>query len=235
MSTSAKRIGGIHFYGLCGDCNGLQSRWDPAYAELARLLSPFLFGTNSSLPPGSAAGMPHGDVLPGAIARSVFIGAFALNPALRDISPDSASALLNRRAHVPVPEGTQLEMALTLGPTARVTGAMSGFHLLSPKIEGRSLGASSLAQIYFPPMAWRLVDEDHITHRHEDWANVSSWLTYPPDAIVPLDDLVPHLPVVLPHRVNNHDDWVELLAHEACFIVESDCAIPRQWTSLSGA
>jgi hypothetical protein len=35
-----RQHGGLHFYGLCVDCNGLQSKYDGAYAELSDALRP---------------------------------------------------------------------------------------------------------------------------------------------------------------------------------------------------
>lgn len=235
-AATTPRIGGIHFYGLCAACNsGVQARWDPAYCVMVKALSPFVLGSHLVLPDGPLAAPPD-QVQPGAIARSVLVGAFALNPQLRVINPETATALLEGHARVPLPQTLRLGLALTLGPTARVTGSIAGYYMFRPKVRGRNIGMMSLAQIYFPPMAWQLADVDHsILFGHEGWVDVSDWLNYDADLGDPLNRLVPRLPVVRPHRVNNDDDWVELLGDEACFIVESDEAIPRSWTSLDGA
>jgi hypothetical protein len=97
-----------------------------------------------------------------------------------------------------------LGLALTLGPTARVTGGIAGYYMFRPKFRGQNIGMMSLAQIYFPPMAWQLADGDQsVLFEQEGWVDVSSWLNYDPKIIEPLNLLVPRLPVVRPHRVSN--------------------------------
>jgi hypothetical protein len=232
-SATTPRIGGIHFFGLCHDCNsGVQGKWDPAYGDMAKALSPFALGSRLTLPTGPLATPSH-EVQPGAVARSVLVGAFALNPQMRVIDPDAAAALIEGRAEVRLRSTLRLGLALTLGPVARVTGSIAGYYMFRPKVGDQNVGMMSLAQIYFPPMAWQIADAEHsVLFRSEGWVDVTNWLAYDADVVKPLSELVPKLPIVQPHRVNNDDDWVELLGDETCFIVESDEAIPERWTSL---
>lgn len=234
-AATTPRIGGIHFFGLCSGCNsGVQAGWDPAYCEMARALSAFVLGSPLLLPRGPLT-MPADRVQPGAVARSVLVGALALNPRLRVVNPETATALLEGHDSVPLPPTLRLGLALTLGPIARVTGSIAGYQMFRPKVRGQNIGMMSLAQIYFPPLAWQLADADRsVLFAHEGWVDVSDWLNRDPSIAVPLNRLVPRLPVVHPHRVSNGDDWVELLGDGACFIVESNNAIPSSWTSLDG-
>lgn len=202
---------------------------------MAQGLSPFVIGTRLTLPSGPLA-MPPVEVRPGAVARSVLVSAFALNPQLRNVTPATADALISGSPSVPLSSTLSLGLAMTVGPTARVTGSIGGFYMFRPKVGDRNVGLMSLAQIYFPPMAWQLIDADEsVLFKQERWVDVTQWLSRKPDGSKRLDHLVTHLPIVQPHRVNNDDDWVELLGDEACFIVESDNAIPASWTSLDGS
>lgn len=202
---------------------------------MAKALSPFVLGSALVLPDGPLRTTPD-KVQPGAIARSLLVSAFALNPQLRVINAETASALLEERAQIPLAPTLSLGLAMTLGPAARVTGSIGGYYMFRPKVNGRNIGIMSLAQVYFPPMAWQLADRDQsVLLDQEGWVDVSDWLNYDADAKEPLNRLVPRLPVVRPHRVHNDDDWVELFSGEACFIVESDNAIPKSWTSIDGS
>jgi hypothetical protein len=201
---------------------------------MAKALSSFVLGTKLVLPGGPLA-MPSAEVKPGAVARSVLVGAFALNPQMRVVSPDTARALIDQSPSVPLQATLSLGLGMTVGSTARVTGSIAGYYMFRPKVGGQNVGLMSLAQIYFPPMAWQLIDHDQsVLFGHEGWVDVSNWLNLAPDDTASLDQLVSHLPVVQPHRVSSEDDWVELLGDEACFIVESDNAIPASWTTLDG-
>src|SRR5690349_11652749 len=63
---SGKKIGGIHFYGLCAACNGaLQSRYDTAYCELAKSLWGMAVGDGLHLP--NRIQPPDIEIAPGAV------------------------------------------------------------------------------------------------------------------------------------------------------------------------
>jgi hypothetical protein len=230
-AATTKRIGGVHFYGLCARCNGdLQGMYDGEYCKLAKALWPIATDSAIHLPP--RVRVPDTTVRPGAVARSVVIGAFALNPRMREVHPDLARALVSRDASTTIPEPLTLNLALTRGPNARVTGSIGGFYLFRPKVGGRNVGIMSMAQIYFPPLAWQLADQpESVLLRQEGWHDVSSWLEVPPSEPAVLSALVRDLPLVV-HPTRHPaglQDWVELLSDETCFIVESDNAIPASW------
>jgi hypothetical protein len=230
-AASAKRIGGVHFYGLCAGCNtGIQAEWDPAYGELAKALWPIATAAPLHLP--NRLAMPDQLVSPGAVARSVLVGCFALNPMLRTLHRQLAADLRVGRDAIELPGDLALQLALTRGPHARVTGGIGGCYMLRPKIAGRNVGIMSMAQIYFPPLAWQLADKPtSLLLDQQGWMDVSGWLARPASERVPLGALVLDLPLVThPRQVPvSSDDWVELLAGETCFIVESDNAVRSEW------
>lgn len=233
-AATGKRIGGVYFFGLCASCNGdLQGRYDPAYCDLAKALWPLATDARLHLP--DRVQLPDVGVQPGAIARSVLIGAFALNPHMRNVHPDLARALLDRDDAVTLPSPLHLYLALTRGPFARVTGSIGGFYIFRPKVNGKNVGIMSMAQVYFPPLAWQLADEpESVLLRQERWADVSDWLLRSPDDADALPTLLRSLPFVShPTRhPQGLQDWTELLSEETCFIVESDNAVPASWRTL---
>src|SRR5689334_3450657 len=67
--------GGMWVYGHCGDCNTIASKYDGDYAAMCRAMVDGYAGTRY-FPPA----VP---ISPGAVARSVLMGMFALAPHLR--------------------------------------------------------------------------------------------------------------------------------------------------------
>ena len=124
-TSGSKRVGGVHFFGLCVSCNTkVQGRWDGSYCEMARLLWPLATGQALVLP--RVVTMPAGLVSPGEVARFVLAGGFALNPNMRIMYPEIADALIDDAGSISLPDQIALRLAITPGPMARVTGAMSG-------------------------------------------------------------------------------------------------------------
>lgn len=160
-------------------------------------------------------------------------GCFALNPHMRNVYPELAHQLLASERHIALPGNLSLHLALTPGPYARVTGSIGGFYLFRPKVNGRNVGIMSMAQIYFPPLAWQLADlPESVLLQQQRWADVSRWLHRGEEEKAVLADLVPELPLVLHPTWDpaGMQDWTELLAGEACFIVESDNAVRAEWS-----
>ena len=196
------------------------------YCEMANVLRPFATRALLHLP--SRLQTPGDQVTPGAVARSVLSSCFALNPELRTKHPGLAEDLLVGAPSIDLPHNLALQLALTRGPHARVTGAVGGFGPLRPRIDRGPIRIISLAQIYFPPLAWQLADSaESVLLQQQGWADVSNWLNNGPDERTALSDLVPELPLVVHplQEPNGFQDWTELLSEETCFIVESDNAI----------
>ena len=228
---SRKNIGGLHFYGLCETCNGpVQNRWEGAYCSFARELWPLASSARLYLP-GRIA-MPDIDIFPGAVARSVLASCFALNPNLRNLYPELARALISDADVIDLPVPMDFYLALTRGPTARVTGSVAGFHLFGPEIGGHKVGLMTMAQIYFPPLAWQLADTPTSPKLEiEGWRRVTNWLRIAAADTMPLRELVSDLPFVFdPRRAGGGpSDWIELLGDETTFVVEGDNAHPSAW------
>ena len=98
MDSSAKMIGGIHFYGLCQTCNGAVSAWDSAYTGMAKTLWGLATDPRIQLPSTRVATEAF-VIQPGAVARSVVVGCFALNPQLRGLHATTASQLRAKAFH----------------------------------------------------------------------------------------------------------------------------------------
>lgn len=194
LRPGRRHIGGLHVYGLCGDCNGLQAQYDAAYGEFAQALYPYWIRGDILIPNGRMA-LPTQEVAPGAIARSVLIGMFGLNANLRMLYPQLADSLCQQLGSIQLPPDIQLRLALARGTAARVTGPVLGYGLLS------RIGFSTMAQIYFPPLAWQLADDcpPSVLPRpslldRQGWADVSDWISYVPTDRRDLHSLARSLP-----------------------------------------
>ena len=231
LQRTRRKDGGLWVYGLCADCNNLASKYDSAYAELARgLRSLWRRGDRLLLP--LTVDLPRLQVRPGGVARSLLIGMTALNPNIRATHPGLTDALLTGGS-ARLPGDLQLRIALHWSDSARVFGAVSGTLLLAPasdKVNRLAPGVNYQAGIYFPPLAWALAwKESPLLDRHR-YADASSWLSHDPAEVVDLHDLVQKLPYV---RYPGHDPdfqrlgWSEIWADEIAEIVETD-DLPRQ-------
>ncbi|MEV0332406.1 hypothetical protein [Nocardia sp. NPDC050717] len=216
--------GGLYMYGLCGNCNSLQSRYDDAYGELATVLRPFSRKT-IGYDPSHRTKLPGALFRPGAVARSMFIGAHGLAPQFRIRHPDVGVDLLADKASV-TSDGLHLVIALARGTTARIAGSTGGFFAFGPLSKEalkrpEPVGLHSLAEVYFPPLAWAVTDVPELLLL-SGWQDVTSWLKYGPDEEYLLSALVPELPQVShPHHTPfQHDGYVEMFADEDAGITE---------------
>lgn len=224
LRPSRRYAGGLHVYGLCQDCNGLQARYEAAYGEFAQALYPCWIRGDLSIPNGRIE-LPSQEIAPGAIARSVAIGMFGLNAKLRELYPQLADSLCQRLDSIQLPRDIQLRLALARGTTARITGPVLGHGLLS------GVGFSTMAQIYFPPLAWQFADDGppvvlqkpSLLDR-QGWADVSDWISYAPTDRRDLHSLGRSLPAVV-HPTRDREranDWTEVLANDLTFILGCD-------------
>jgi hypothetical protein len=221
LSHGRPQIGGLHVYGLCKKCNGIQALYDPAYCELARALYPCWIRGEVALP-GGRMELPNPQIAPGAVARSVLVSMFGLNANLRMMYPQLAESLHQQADSIQLPVDVQLRLALARGTTARVTGPIFG-HSIRTRI-----GFSTMAQIYFPPLAWQLADNNppaipngpSLLDR-QGWADVSNWIMSIPADRRNLHSLVRSLPAVVhpTHDARHAEDWSELFADSITFIL----------------
>lgn len=216
--------GGIHLYGLCGDCNTAAGRFDEAYghlADAARQL--WVKSWQIEVPPTIA--LPRVAFDPGGVVRSILLGMCATGPFIRRHWPDLPSALVSGNA-LELPPELRLYLALARGMTARVAGAIAGFHVLGPHLRrgssGAPLGINAAASVYFPPLAWELIHVDETVLTEGRWEDVSSWTTITPGQTHLLSDLVPALPWVCHpwHHPTRSEYWVEMFDSELTPIVE---------------
>jgi hypothetical protein len=225
LRQSRRTAGGLHVYGLCQDCNGLQARYDAAYGEFVQALYPCWIRGDLAIP-GGRMEVPDQEIAPGAIARSVIIGMFGFNANLRKSHPQLADSLRQRIDSIELPSDIQLRLALARGTTARVTGPMLGYGLRT------GVGFKTMAQIYFPPLAWQLADDDCPSSilqtpsllDRQDWADVSGWMSYAPTDKRNLRSLVRSLPAVVhpKHEQTLASDWTELFADSITFLLGCD-------------
>jgi len=228
LGRNGQRLGGIHLYGLCADCNsGLQANWDPAYCNFARSLWPFVFGDGLILADVRVQ-MPSVEIFPGAIARSVLASCFALNPNLRSLFRKLADDLVASSPSFSLPNDTAMYVGVNRGPQAIVTGSMFGFHFFDRCQDGSPMRTMSFAQVYFPPLAWQFasVSQSPLLE-HDGWSDVSEWFLRDPTQAEVLNALLPNLRIVAHPKFDPgaSSDWSEMFDRESCFIVRSDNAI----------
>lgn len=174
---------------LCASCNNIQSKYDTASAALARSLLPWWLKSSLQL---GRLDPPRVEFQPGAVVRSVLIGMFGLNPKLRVRHPDIASALINESPVSNMPRSARLYLALARGYKARVTG----YWQIHTFLATRQLAVESLAQVYFPPLAWILADESKPLLDFEGWIDVSPWLALQAAAMGYFDSHLGPIPIV---------------------------------------
>ncbi|GAA2625396.1 hypothetical protein GCM10010399_66060 [Dactylosporangium fulvum] len=219
-------------YGLCTSCNNLQSRYDPAYGELAAAVRP-LWIRDARIRTAGRLPLPDTEIRPGAVARSVLIGFPGLSPQLRVNFPSLADQLLNTAPAVTVSAKLRLRLALACGTMARVTGSMAGFLSVDHPPDEDAVGFANVGQVYFPPLAWQLAPPEpsallrkaskSLLDR-QGWADVTSWAHRPPDERVPLSTLCRTLPAVTHprHHPATAEWWVEMFSTQITEILECD-------------
>lgn len=219
--------GGLHFFGLCADCNGLASRYDGAYCELVDIVRPSWIRGTAMLPARRYA-PPAAQCQPGAAARSILIGMFGLNAHLRVLYPEVAETLLAGNASVILPEEVSLRLAMLRGRRARLSGSIGGIELFGRRLNGQALGVITMAEVYFPPLAWQLAAPEASLLDLEGWPNISYWLGYAPDERLPLDAVCASMPIVLhpKHDPVTGDLWSEMLSDEISQILDCDDVAP---------
>jgi hypothetical protein len=232
MSPGRGNLGGLWVRGLCGDCNELQGRYDPDYCKLARKLkSTWIKDWHYALPRQRLVPQIF-DLHPGAVARSVLIGMFGLNPNLRKRQPALAEALL-LSTPFEMPTSKKLRLALFRGQYARISGGIGAFDALNSAGLAKPVGVMSDAQVYFPPLSWELEDAGTRDAHAPDfgsltdaygWADVSDWTHFPPAEPRDLHSFFLTLPAVAHPKdmPGLGEGWVELMSDEISEILIAD-------------
>lgn len=143
------REGGLWLRTVCVDCNGLASKYDAAYGELADRIRPHLGSHKLTLP--SKGGVPPVSVAPGWVARSVLHAIVALAPSFRHVGVQFMKDLHADRRDLRLPPARRLMVALTSDHHVRIA---SFCHLDRTLGVGRCYGG--FAEIYFRPFCWLL-------------------------------------------------------------------------------
>ncbi|MCW6005854.1 hypothetical protein K1W54_14885 [Micromonospora sp. CPCC 205371] len=171
--------GGLWMYGLCDRCNReRQTPHEVRYTEFAGLFKGmWLRSLALSVP--SPVTVPDVLFFPGAVARAVMMGMYAMNPALRGLFPGVADALMNEDDKIILPANLRLRLAIARGNRARISGGDGGC-IFRPFDSGSPLLLTSFGSIYFPPLAWQLVPDEAPLIDHQSWGDVSSWLKIDP-------------------------------------------------------
>jgi hypothetical protein len=217
--------GGIHLYGLCDDCNSQAgAKYDDAYGDFANALRPHRVKSWQLQVPHLMS-TPGVAFDPGAVVRSILLGMCATGSLIREHWPGFPVQLLSG-ASVQLPPELRLYLGFARGLTARVSGAISGFHIAGPHLRrgsgGQPLGINAVASVYFPPLAWQLVHAGESILDREKWADVSGWTAIDPGETYMLSDLVPVLPVVCHprHHPGRDEGWIEFLNDKIAPIIE---------------
>ena len=85
---------------------------------------------------------PRVEFEPGAVARSILISMFALNPRLRGRHPDIAQALIDASPIFKMPSRAAFYLALSRGTKAQV----AGYRQIKTHLAGQPIALESLAQ-----------------------------------------------------------------------------------------
>ena len=236
ISQGRVSVGGIWVRGLCGACNSRAGgQFDFAYGELARKLLPCWI-KDWDEPLALERPIPQFFVLrPANVARSILMAMFGLNPNLRRTLPEFAADLL-ADAPFMLPPGRELRLALCRGKRTRVCGAIGGVDLIGPPWQGDRLSLMSDASVYFPPLAWELVDERARSRQAGfsslldayKWVDVSHWTTYGIGEMMPLHSFFDRLPAVAHPKdtPNLSENWIELLSAKISEILLGDFDLP---------
>ena len=215
--------GGLYVYGLCAACNVLGSKYDAAYAELSDAVRS-LWVRSWALSVPDRLAVPASEVAPGSVARSMLTGAFGLSPSLRTQFPGLAASLLAEEARILLPDALRLRLALCRGEAAHIAGATGGIFLFGKRVAGRAIGVSSVACVFFPPLAWHLAGAGSAATLLDEqgWADVSGWAMRDATDRQPLNELVEKLPAVAYPRQHPEqaEAYTELLSDKFTEIVE---------------
>ena len=153
---------------------------------------------------------------------------FGLNAHLRVLYPDLAEGLLAERPIQELPDAVRLRLAMLRGRRARLGGSIGGVELFGRRIAGAALGVITMAEVYFPPLAWQLAAPEASLLDVEGWPDISFWLGYAPDERLPLDAACPSMPIVMhpKHDPATGDGWTEMISDEISVILDSEDVEP---------
>jgi hypothetical protein len=169
---------------LCEPCNNRVGSWDDFFGDFWFCLTALLAGVQGKVSPSPLViEMEKGR--PGAIARSILGGMFAINPGLRPQWPDVATAVMNG-APVEPPHDMVLLLELYLGAQGWVSGG-------GAKLNPRTGVASYLDGEWVWPPLHVILTRPKFRSQWPNAMEISDWLS---DAGTSVRRVVVQMPAV---------------------------------------
>ncbi|SPM41916.1 hypothetical protein MNAB215_4133 [Mycobacterium numidiamassiliense] len=222
MCHDSPREGGLWLRTICEPCNGLASRYDDAYGELANRVSLIdRLNRRGFAQPSHPYGVPSVHVAPGRVARSVLHGMVALAPSMNLMHEEFLTGLLKDDTQIRLPPGLQLRVARAVKPLCRIASAYSMLQVL-----GQRQVYDVFAEIYFAPFIWVLCSKPPDTLGHslielERWGDATDWIRYSSTATrSDLRDVLDRLPTTVHPIQRNRQQWIELSSPDQTYLLE---------------
>jgi len=221
MSQDSPKDGGLWLKTLCRTCNGLASKYDAAYGDLAQRAARVgrLRETQFALPV-SASGVPPIPVSPGRVARSLLHGMVALTPSMSLVHQNFLDELL-RDDEIRLPDGLQLRVARITHPQCRISSAY-----WMQQVLGERQNYDVFAEICFYPFIWVLCSSPSpslgasLVDR-EGWGDATDWIQYNRTAVrSDLRDVLDRLPVTVHPTLRDRGKWMELSSKDRSYVLE---------------
>jgi len=222
MRHAPPQEGGLWLRTICAPCNGLASRYDDAYGDLANRVSRIArLNQRGFAQPRHSGGVPAVHVAPGRVARSVLHGMVALAPSMHLLHGEFLSGLLKDGPQICLPPGLQLRVARVAKPLCRIASAYSMLQVL-----GQRQIYDVFAEIYFPPFIWVLCSKppDALGQsliELERWGDATDWIRYTSAATrSDLRDVLHRLPDTVHPIQRNRQHWIELSSPDQTYLLE---------------
>jgi hypothetical protein len=222
MRHDSPQEGGLWLRTICEPCNGLASRYDDAYGELANSVSRIdRLNQRGFVLPAGPGRVPAVDVAPGRVARSILHGMVALAPSMHLMHGDFLTGLLNDDSQIYLPPGLQLRVARVVRSQCRIASAYSMLQVL-----GQRQVYDVFAEIYFPPFIWVLCSAPPESLgpsliEIERWGDATDWIRYSATATRgDLRDVLNQLPTTVHPTQRNRQQWIELSTPDQTYLLE---------------
>lgn len=223
MSHDRPLQGGLWLETLCASCNGLASKYDPAYGELTNALTRFDFLTRRPiLLPHSRTGVPAVPIAPGRVARSLIYGMVALAPSMQLVQGEFLDHLLEDDDQLRLPPGMQPRVARITHRECRISSAYSMM-----QVAVRRQLYDVFAEVCFYPFIWVLCSPQVELSLGpnlvdlEEWGDATDWLRFSRNATRrDLRDVLDRLPITRHPTLRNRDHWVDLYSSDTSYVLE---------------
>lgn len=214
--------GGMWLRTLCHQCNRLASLYDHAYRDFAVNVSRHNRMTTASwLLPITSGGVPVVHISPGRVARSVMLAMVALAPSMNIVHSWFLDELHRDGDDLRLPAGMELRVARVAHPECRVSSAYSMM-----RVSGARQYYDVFAEICFSPFIWALCTPAPATLGpalvdQEGWGDATEWIRYGRTVErADLRSVLNSLPLTTHPIMRNRDEWIELSAKDASYVLE---------------